>query len=155
MTSTQATHRIKKELEEFRKEAPPGLSAGPVNDADFYRWQAMLTGPEGSPYQNGIFFLEIVFPNNYPFSPPNIRFRTKIYHPNISKAGAICLDILKPKKWSAALTVTSVLLSISSLLTDPNADDPFMPEAARLYKTDRARYNAEAREWTRKYANGE
>lgn len=76
---------------------------------------------------------------------------TPIYHPNINDKGGICLDILKDS-WSPALTITKVLLSITSLLTDANPDDPLMPEIARLYKTDRQRYDATAREHTRKYA---
>ncbi|KAI1298116.1 Ubiquitin-conjugating enzyme E2 8 [Halotydeus destructor] len=150
-----AKSRIRKELEEFKKEGPPGCSAGPLDDNDLFRWEAMIVGPEGSPYQGGVFFLEVIFPKNYPWSPPGVRFRTKIYHPNINKNGSICLDILKAKNWSAALTVTTVLLSISSLLTDPNPDDPFVLEAAKLYKADRAKYDETARDWTKKYASGE
>ena len=93
-------------------------------------------GPEDSPYSGGVFFLNIVFPPDYPFKPPKVTFTTKIYHCNINSNGSICLDILKDQ-WSPALTISKVLLSISSLLTDANPDDPLVPEIANLYKTNR------------------
>ena len=122
-----------------------------------------------SPYASGVFFLAIHFPTDYPFKPPKVNFTTRIYHPNINSNGSICLDILRDQ-WSPALTISkgeeiadidmrlkdtkngTVLLSICSMLTDPNPDDPLVPEIAHVYKTDRARYEATAREWTRKYA---
>lgn len=108
-------------------------------------------GPPDSPYQGGVFFLTIHFPTDYPFKPPKVAFTTRIYHPNINSNGSICLDILR-SQWSPALTISKVLLSICSLLCDPNPDDPLVPEIARIYKTDREKYNELAREWTRKYA---
>ncbi|RGP72673.1 ubiquitin-conjugating enzyme e2-16 kda [Fusarium longipes] len=104
-----------------------------------------------SPYSGGVFFLAIHFPTDYPFKPPKVNFTTRIYHPNINSNGSICLDILRDQ-WSPALTISKVLLSICSMLTDPNPDDPLVPEIAHVYKTDRPRYEATAREWTRKYA---
>uniref|UniRef100_A0AAQ6IQL5 Ubiquitin conjugating enzyme E2 D4 n=1 Tax=Anabas testudineus TaxID=64144 RepID=A0AAQ6IQL5_ANATE len=104
-----------------------------------------------SPYQSGVFFLTIHFPTDYPFKPPKVAFTTKIYHPNINSNGSICLDILR-SQWSPALTVSKVLLSICSLLCDPNPDDPLVPEIAHTYKADREKYNKLAREWTQKYA---
>ena len=109
-------------------------------------------GPEGSPYQGGVFFLSIHFPTDYPFKPPKVTFTTKVFHPNINQNGAICLDILKDQ-WSPALTISRVLLSISSLLTDANADDPLYPEAAALFKSNRAKFDQVAREWTAKFAS--
>ncbi|KAL8441135.1 hypothetical protein Emag_007427 [Eimeria magna] len=145
-----ALKRINKELNDLSKDPPTNCSAGPVGD-DLFHWQATIMGPEDSPYSGGVFFLNIHFPSDYPFKPPKVNFTTKIYHPNINGQGAICLDILKDQ-WSPALTISKVLLSISSLLTDPNPDDPLVPEIAHIYKTDRARYDQTAREWSQKYA---
>lgn len=146
-----ALKRIDKELEDLQKDPPFNCSAGPINDDLFY-WQATIMGPEESPYHGGLFFLDINFPTDYPFKPPKIYFRTKIYHPNISSNGSICLDILKDQ-WSPALTVAKVILSICSLLTDPNPDDPLVPNIAELYRNNIERYTANAKEWTLEYAN--
>ena len=146
-----AFKRITKELKDIEKDPPTNCSAGPHNPSDMFNWQASIIGPENSPYQGGVFFLCIKFPTDYPFKPPKVSFTTKIYHPNINSNGSICLDILKDQ-WSPALTISKVLLSISSLLTDPNPDDPFVPDIANLYKADRGKYEATAKEWTRKYA---
>jgi ubiquitin-conjugating enzyme E2 D len=145
-----AAKRINKELLDLGRDPPSNCSAGPVGD-DMFTWQATIMGPGESPYQGGVFFLQIKFPTDYPFKPPRIQFNTKIYHPNINSNGGICLDILKDQ-WSPALTISKVLLSICSLLTDPNPNDPLVPEIAQLYKTNKAEYEKTAREWTRKYA---
>ncbi|KAL4930222.1 acyl-CoA dehydrogenase/oxidase [Aspergillus undulatus] len=129
---------------------PSSCSAGPAGE-DLFHWQATIMGPGDSPYSGGVFFLNIHFPTDYPFKPPKVNFNTRIYHPNINSNGSICLDILRDQ-WSPALTISKVLLSICSMLTDPNPDDPLVPEIAHVYKTDRPRYEATAREWTRKYA---
>merc|ERR1712151_808807 len=146
-----AIKRIQKELIDLGKDPPANCSAGPIDEKDQYHWQATIMGPDDSPYAGGVFFLNIHFPTDYPFKPAKINFTTRIYHPNINSNGSICLDILK-EQWSPALTISKVLLSISSLLTDPNPDDPLVPNIAHEYKTDRAKYEASAREWTRKYA---
>ena len=150
-----ALRRIQKELEEIKRDPPAGCSAGPV-DEDIFIWEGVICGPSDSPYAGGVFRLRIRFPTDYPFKNPHIQFITKIYHPNINKAGGICLDILK-NQWSPALTISKVLLSISSLLTDPNPDDPLDLDIANIYKTNRALYDETVRQWTILYAmeNGE
>jgi ubiquitin-conjugating enzyme E2 D/E len=151
--STMSLRRLQREYLEIQKDPPSNCTAGPINDADFFNWEAMIFGPSDSPFQGGLFKLSIAFPSDYPFKPPILTFKTKIYHPNINAAGGICLDILKGQ-WSPALTISKVLLSILSLLTDANPNDPLVPEIADLYKRDRAAYDAKAKEWTRTYAQG-
>ncbi|KAL7675774.1 hypothetical protein ACOME3_002038 [Neoechinorhynchus agilis] len=145
-----ALKRLHKELADLTKDPPTNCSAGPLKD-DYFHWQATIMGPPESPYSGGVFFLDIRFPPDYPFKPPKANFTTRIYHPNINSSGNICLDILR-SQWSPALTISKVLLSICSLLCDPNPDDPLVPEIAQIYKADRDRYNNNAKEWTRKYA---
>uniref|UniRef100_A0A8C5RPX3 UBC core domain-containing protein n=1 Tax=Laticauda laticaudata TaxID=8630 RepID=A0A8C5RPX3_LATLA len=96
----------------------PAPDAGPKGD-NIYEWRSTILGPPGSVYEGGVFFLDITFSSDYPFKPPKVTFWTRIYHCNINSQGVICLDILKDN-WSPALTISKVLLSICSLLTDCN-----------------------------------
>ena len=145
--------RLKRELAYIIKNPPESFSAG-LKDDNLYNWEATLIGPQDSPYEGGTFKLSIKCSSQYPFRPPEFRFQTRVYHPNISSEGEICLDILK-NQWSPALTISKVLLSISSLLTDPNPDDPLDGDSASLYKNDREEFNRKARELTQKYAMGD
>lgn len=147
-----ALRRINKEITDLKVDPPANCSAGPLGN-DMYQWEAVIMGPEDSPYSGGIFNLHIQFPVDYPFKPPHIKFVTKIFHPNINSAGMICLDILKTQ-WSPALTISKVLLSICSLLTDPNPKDPLAPDVATLYINNIEEFNKEAKRWTLMYANG-
>lgn len=144
--------RILKEMKELTLEENSNITAGPIDDSNLYKWSATIMGPKDSPYEGGVFVLDIDFPNNYPFKPPQITFKTKIFHPNISPSGSICLDILQ-SQWSPALTICKTLLSISSLLTDPNPDDPLDAAAGKLYKNDIEEFKIRAIEITQKYAS--
>jgi ubiquitin-conjugating enzyme E2 D len=143
--------RISKELEELIKDPPTNCSAGP-EDTDVFKWKATIIGPEDTPYHGGVFNLSILFPPDYPFKPPKIKFTTKILHPNINSSGNICLDILQGRQWSPALTISKVLLSISSLLSDPNPNDPLDVRAANIYNEDRDKFFEMARAYTFKEA---
>ncbi|CAO3589900.1 unnamed protein product [Absidia cylindrospora] len=144
------TRRISKELAEISLDPPSNCNAGPKGD-NIYEWVATIAGPDDSPYAGGIFFLDVVFPKEYPFKPPKISFRTRIYHCNINSKGAICLDILKDN-WSPALTISKVILSICSLLTDANPNDPLVGSIAQEYILDREKHDSNARDWTKRYA---
>jgi ubiquitin-conjugating enzyme E2 D/E len=149
--------RIRRELIKMKDDMPLYCSAGPKMNSDgtenLTEWEGTIIGPSETPYEGGIFKISITFSSKYPHRPPIIKFLTKIYHPNISSHGDICLDILKSEKWSPALTINKTLLSICSLLNDPNPDDPLMGDIARQLVSNRELYNATAREWTLRYAS--
>ena len=109
-----------------------GISAFPEEDS-LFRWIATVSGPSDTLYHGVDFDLRLSFPPSYPFDPPTVTFATPCFHPNVDlRTGSICLDILR-EKWSAALSVTAVLISIQSLLATPNVDSPLNREAAQLW----------------------
>jgi len=144
--------RITKELFDFKRTPHENITACPINDNDLFHWESTIIGPDDSPYEGGIFHLNFTYPNDYPFKPPKCIFTTKIYHPNIDSNGSISLDVLRDQ-WGPNLNLEKFLLSISSLLSDPNPDDPINYEAAKLYKANRYEYYKKAREWSIKYAD--
>ncbi|KAH8317201.1 hypothetical protein KR074_002019, partial [Drosophila pseudoananassae] len=145
-----ATGRLHRELSDFMREPPDGCKVEMVDD-DILHWRATIVGPTDTPYEGGHFILDLSFPSDYPFHPPQVFFLTKIYHCNITSSGYICLDILG-MQWSPALTVAKVLLSIVSLLSDPNPNDPLESTIAHLYKQQRDQHDLNARAWTERYA---
>ncbi|KAK9767806.1 ubiquitin-conjugating enzyme E2 N [Basidiobolus ranarum] len=142
--------RITKEIERLMLEPAPGISAIPHEDNLRY-FDVVVEGPPQSPYEDGAFQLELFLPEDYPLSPPKVRFLTKIYHPNIDKLGRICLDILKDK-WSPALQIRTLLLSIQALLSAPNPDDPLANDVAQSWKDNEKLAITTAQEWTKQYA---
>ena len=146
------SRRLKHEIKDLEETPIPNCSAGPKNNNDLALWNATIFGPEGTPYHNGIFNLNIEFTEEYPFKPPKIYFTTKIYHCNINERGNICLDILN-KNWSPALSVGKVLISICSLLAEPNPNDPLVPSIAELFKSNKPLHDFHAKEYTYKYAS--
>ncbi len=161
-TKSVCVRRLLKELEEINKPVdkdnlnkvdPYNFSVGPYKD-NIMHWKGCIHGPIDTPYYGGIFNINIKFTDEYPYKPPVVKFITKIYHCNINGRGDICLDILKPKGWSPALTISKVLISICSLLAEPNPNDPLVPSIARLYKKNKDLHDANARQYTIEYAGG-
>jgi len=151
-----ALKRLKKEWQELRVDPPANATVAPVDEDDLFKWQATVAGPEDSPFDGGIFHVDIEIPKTYPLRPPKVAFRTKIFHPKISCEGMICLEMLN-RKWSPVFGISHLLLAISSLLADENLRDPnpehyMQPNIVRLYKKDNPKYLELARKWTRKYA---
>mmetsp|Transcript_23167 Transcript_23167/g.42932 ORF Transcript_23167/g.42932 Transcript_23167/m.42932 type:complete len:199 (-) Transcript_23167:85-681(-) len=152
-----AETRITKELAEVCKD--DGTSGVTAKVADGQRVGpatkhliGKIKGPEGTPYEGGLFEIDIQIPKQYPFEPPKMKFNTKIWHPNISsQTGAICLDILKDQ-WSPALTIKTALLSLQALLCSPEPGDPQDAEVAKMYKEDKPNFDRTATFWTDTYA---
>ena len=164
---TTSAKRIQKELGGISLDPPPNCSAGPKGD-NLFEWVSTILGPPGSVYEGGVFFLDIHFSPGmkkkrrlsthfhfsspeYPFKPPKVKFRTRIYHCNVNSQGVICLDILKDK-WSPALSISKVLLSICSLLSDCNPSDPLVSSIATQYTQNREEHDRIAKLWTKRYA---
>jgi len=144
--------RLLNDLKELNlNEIPEIISKIKINDKIYGPHFVVMKGPSDSPYKDGTFKLEINILETYPFTPPKVNFLTRIYHPNISSDGSICLDILKDK-WSPGLTLTKLFLSINCLISSPNPDDPLMGSIAIEYKNNPSRYNSNAAEYVRLYA---
>ena len=147
-------NRIKKEYQDLQKEKNSNVKVKLV-DNDIRHWKGRIKGPINTCYQGGIFDVDIVIPNEYPFKPPKMKFDTKIWHPNISSVtGAICLDILK-NEWTPALTIRTALISLQALMCEPVPNDPQDAVVAKQYMSDIKLFNETAKHWVEEYANPE
>eukprot|EP00483_Globobulimina_turgida_P002807 UN02812 len=142
--------RISKEIERIKKGCPTGIFIK-VHDENWRYFDVIIDGPPDTPYEGGVFRLEIFLNQRYPMQPPKCRFITRIYHPNVDAVGRICLDILK-QNWTPALNLPKVCLSIQSLLQEPNPDDPLDNKVADVFKKNPKLANKYAQEWTKIYA---
>lgn len=141
--------RINKEIELLSKEFPTSIQNSNIRDLI-----VVIPGPEDTPYASGLFVFSIILSERFPYDPPEITCLTKIYHPNISIEGGVCLRSLKDG-WTPALTIASVISEIRGLFISPNISNPIVAQLANLYTRNIDRYNYFAKEWTEKYAMGE
>ena len=147
-------NRIKKEYNDLQKEKNTNVQVKLVNN-DFRHWKGRIKGPIDTCYQGGVFDVDIIIPDDYPFKPPKMKFDTKIWHPNISSVtGAICLDILK-NEWTPALTIRTALISLQALMCEPVPNDPQDAVVAKQYMSDIKLFNETAKHWVEEYANPE
>jgi ubiquitin-protein ligase len=141
--------RIKKRAEKMNKKLLYNVW---LIDGNIKHWGAKIIGPKDTPFEDGIYVLDMIFSDKYPFSPPNVSFKTNMFHPNISNNGEICLDILKDK-WTPGLKVESILLSLQSFLNTPEPDDPLSNEVAKIFRKDKKKYNEKVIEFKKKYCS--
>ncbi|KYQ96910.1 ubiquitin-conjugating enzyme E2 [Tieghemostelium lacteum] len=130
--SHSVAKRLQSELMNLMVSASPGVSAFPEGD-NIFNWIGTIKGAPGTVYDNLDFKLKLTFPTDYPFKPPVVKFETSCFHPNVDQNGNICLDILKDK-WTPIYNVRTLLISIQSLLGEPNNESPFNTYAASIWE---------------------
>ncbi|KAM6380055.1 ubiquitin-conjugating enzyme E2 B isoform 1-T1 [Pluvialis apricaria] len=136
--STPARRRLMRDFKRLQEDPPVGVSGAP-SENNIMQWNAVIFGPEGTPFEDGTFKLVIEFSEEYPNKPPTVRFLSKMFHPNVYADGSICLDILQ-NRWSPTYDVSSILTSIQSLLDEPNPNSPANSQAAQLYQENKREY---------------
>nr|OQO16166.1 hypothetical protein B0A51_16295 [Rachicladosporium sp. CCFEE 5018] len=148
--------RIMKELAECTSTPPPGCTIRLPNEGDYLNWEITMTGPSDTVYQGGTFLLALTLPKDYPFKPPSISFKTKIYHPNVSndERGAMCLGMLRPDEWKPPNKIKEVLGLVRGVLAAPQPDDAVEAGIAEQYRQRKPEWEKVAKEWVGRYAKG-
>ena len=151
---------LQRQYKDLLKNPVDGFFAG-IDEQNMYKWDVVLMGPNNTIYEGGMFKGVITFPYNYPNHPPKFQFTSPIYHPNIYKDGLVCISILHPpgedeygyedsaERWRPIHNVQSIILSIISLLSDPNTDSPANIEASKLWKNNKKEYKTKVKKCVR------
>ncbi|XP_036954205.1 ubiquitin-conjugating enzyme E2 L3-like [Acanthopagrus latus] len=145
-----ASRRLAKELEEIRKSGMKNFRNIQVEESNLLSWQGLIV-PDNPPYDKGAFRIEIIFPTEYPFKPPKITFKTKIYHPNIDEKGQVCLPVISAENWKPATKTDQVIQSLIALVNDPQPEHPLRADLAEEYSKDRKKFLKNAEEFTKKH----
>ncbi len=176
-------NRLFREYKTLSTNPPDGITAGPVSEDDMFHWEALIQGPEGTPYEGGIFAAELKFPKDYPLSPPTMKFvGGGVWHPNgelspyllfvgtysndcliaVYPNGTVCISILHPpgddpnhyehasERWSPIQSVEKILISVMSMLAEPNDESPANVEAAKMWRERRAEYEKKVKDEVKK-----
>ena len=162
MASTVASKRLFQEYKNLLSSPPDGITAGPLSEDDLFTWEALICGPEETPFAGGIFPASLTFPRDYPLNPPKMRFLGEIWHPNIYANGEVCISILHPpgddpnhyekasERWSPIQSVEKILISVMSMLAEPNDESPANVEAAKMWRERRAEFERRVRDGVRR-----
>lgn len=168
-----AAKRLFQEYKALSTDPPEGITAGPVNEDDLFIWEALIQGPEGTPFEGGVFPAELKFPRDYPLMPPTMKFTCDMWHPNgmrystaldsicakeltscatVYPNGVVCISILHPpgddpnhyehasERWSPIQSVEKILISVMSMIAEPNDESPANVDAARMWRERRKEY---------------
>ncbi|OZJ02558.1 Ubiquitin-conjugating enzyme E2-18 kDa [Bifiguratus adelaidae] len=153
-TGSTALKRLMNEYRELTVNAPEGIMAGPVSEDNFFEWEALIAGPDDTPYEGGVFPATLKFPKDYPLSPPTMKFTCDMYHPNVYPDGTVCISILhapgddpnmyesSSERWSPVQSVEKILLSVVSMLAEPNDESGANIDACKIWRSDRNAFDA-------------
>ena len=154
-----STEILKKQLQDLMKSTDLGFSVGLVDDNDFYKWTVCFTGPEDTIYEGGFFKAILTFPDDFPQNPPEMKFITEMWHPNIYKDGRVCISILHSpgvdrfneqesaeERWRPVLGVPQILVSVVSMLNEPNCDSPANIDASVQFRDHNEEYKKKVRQ---------
>jgi len=144
-----ATRRLTKELNDIRKSGSSVFKNIKVDESNILVWSGLLV-PESPPYNKGAFIIDIVFPAEYPFKPPKVSFRTKIYHPNVDEKGQVCLPIVSAENWKPATKTDQVIQALVALINDPEPEHPLRADLAEEYTRDKKKFMKNAEDFTKK-----
>jgi len=160
--NSQASLLLRKQLSELSKHPVEGFSAGLIDDDDIFRWEVMIIGPPDTLYEGGFFKCHLLFPKEYPLKPPELRMLTEIWHPNIDKNGKVCISILHEpgddrygyekasERWLPIHTVETILISVISMLADPNDESPANVDAAKEWRESKIEFRKKVARCVRK-----
>jgi len=146
-----STRRLTKELHDLRSSGSAYFLIERVDESNILNWVVLIL-PQMDPYKKGAFRIDITYPPEYPFKPPKITFKTKIYHPNVDEKGNICLPIISPENWKPATKTDQVLQALVTLIHEPEPEHPLRGDLAEEYSKDRKKFNKSAEEYTKKHA---
>ncbi|XP_060063665.1 ubiquitin-conjugating enzyme E2 R2-like [Ylistrum balloti] len=141
-----AVKALQLELKKIKEEPVEGFRVNLIEDENLFEWEVAIFGPPGTLYEGGYFKAHMKFPADYPYNPPSVKFMSKMWHPNVYENGDVCISILHPpvddpqsgelpsERWNPTQNVRTVLLSIISLLNEPNTFSPANVDASVMYR---------------------
>lgn len=161
MPRSTAQRRLLKEYQLLSRDSPPGIIAGPISENDLFHWECLIEGPSETCYENGVFPAKMTFPKDYPLGPPSLKFDPPLLHPNIYADGTVCISILHPpgedpnqyerpeERWSPVQSIEKILLSVMSMLAEPNPESGANIDACKLWRDDPEGYDKQVRTFVR------
>ncbi|KAJ2901192.1 ubiquitin conjugating enzyme Ubc7/UbcP3 [Coemansia aciculifera] len=153
-----ALKRLMTEYRELSLHSPDGITAGPISEDNFFEWEAVIEGPPETPFEHGVYTANLTFPHDYPLNPPTMKFTCPMFHPNVYANGVVCISILHPpgddpnhyesssERWSPVQSIEKILLSVLSMIADPNDESGANVDASKMWREDRERFNKIARD---------